>query len=63
MWIETIEGGLVNSERAIGIQTTTQGTRHEVDIEVSNHSTKPEVHCARSLEAMTKPNSTPLWTT
>ena len=35
MWIETIEGGLVNTERAIGIHTNTQGTRHEVDIEVS----------------------------
>ena len=41
MWIETIEGGLVNSERAIGIQTTTQGTRHEVAIEVeSQHESR-----------------------
>ena len=36
MWIETIEGGLVNTERAIGIQTKMQGTRHEVDIEVES---------------------------
>ena len=36
MWIETIDGGLVNSERAIGIQTQKQGTRHEVEIEVES---------------------------
>ena len=41
MWIETIEGGLVNTERAIGIQIKTQGTRHEVNIEVeSQHAAR-----------------------
>ena len=34
MWIETTDGGLVNSELATGVQAGRDGNRYKVDLEV-----------------------------
>ena len=34
MWIETTDGGLVNSELATGVQAGKDGNRYKVDLEV-----------------------------
>ena len=43
MWIETIDGNMVNSQQATGIQTTEASGRYEVHIEVpvANQSRNP----------------------